>query len=50
MIRLVCKKCGQVWYTANTRPNQKCASCGGDLIEKNEPEQKDNIKSLHIVK
>lgn len=33
MIKLICKRCGQTWYTANTKPNQKCGECGGDLIE-----------------
>ncbi len=33
MIKLICKKCGEVWYTANTRPNQKCSGCGGNLVE-----------------
>lgn len=33
MIRLICEKCSTVWYTANTRPNQKCGDCGGNLIE-----------------
>jgi hypothetical protein len=22
-----------VWYTANTKPNQECSDCGGNLIE-----------------
>ncbi|MGH4119474.1 hypothetical protein [Clostridium sp.] len=33
MIRLVCKKCDHIWYTANTSINQKCDECGGILIE-----------------
>jgi predicted nucleic acid-binding Zn-ribbon protein len=33
MIKLICNRCGQTWYTANTRPNQKCIECGGDLNE-----------------
>ncbi|MFL0248334.1 hypothetical protein [Candidatus Clostridium stratigraminis] len=33
MIKLKCKKCGQAWYTANTRLNQKCSECGGLLVE-----------------
>lgn len=33
MIKLLCKKCGKVWYTANTQPNQKCNECSGDLVE-----------------
>lgn len=31
MIKLVCKECGKVWYTANTSANQKCDECGGLL-------------------
>lgn len=33
MIKLICTKCGQAWYTANTSPNQKCSTCNGDLVE-----------------
>lgn len=33
MIKLICKNCGEVWYTSNTKPNQKCSDCGGALIE-----------------
>lgn len=33
MIKLVCKKCGAVWYTANTEQNQKCDKCGHILQE-----------------
>ncbi len=53
MIKLICKECGESWYTANTRPNQKCSSCGGTLIEEDfipskdieNNESDDNIKS-----
>lgn len=33
MIRLKCKACGKVWYTANTMPGQTCDDCGGELFE-----------------
>jgi hypothetical protein len=33
VIKLICKKCDQAWYTSNTRSNQKCSECGGTLIE-----------------
>lgn len=33
MIKLICMKCGVNWYTANTRPNQKCGNCSTRLIE-----------------
>jgi len=33
MIKLICLKCGSNWYTANTRPNQKCGNCNTRLIE-----------------
>lgn len=33
MIKLICQKCNHIWYTANTRPNQKCGECGGYLRE-----------------
>lgn len=33
MIKLICKRCGETWYTANTKPNQKCSDCGGVLVE-----------------
>jgi rRNA maturation endonuclease Nob1 len=33
MIRLKCKACGKVWYTANTMPGQTCDDCGGELYE-----------------
>lgn len=37
MIKLICKSCGKVWYTANTRDGQKCDDCSGELEkEKNE--------------
>lgn len=35
MIKLVCKKCGKIWYTSNTKPNQVCSNCGGLLAEDN---------------
>lgn len=31
MVRYVCIKCGKVWYTSNTSPDQKCDDCGGLL-------------------
>lgn len=31
MIKLVCKKCGKVWHTADTSNGQKCGDCGGEL-------------------
>ncbi len=31
MIKFICKKCGKVWYTANTSSDQKCDDCGGSL-------------------
>jgi hypothetical protein len=33
MIKLICEKCRHIWYTANTRPNQKCSDCGGYLCQ-----------------
>jgi transcription initiation factor IIE alpha subunit len=33
VIKLICKKCGKAWYTANTSSNQKCDDCGGTLEE-----------------
>jgi len=33
MIKLVCEKCDQIWYTANTNINQKCCECGEILME-----------------
>lgn len=45
MIKLICKKCGQAWYTANTRLNQKCSECGGLLVE----EELDFIKSKDVL-
>jgi rRNA maturation endonuclease Nob1 len=33
LIKLICKDCNQVWYTANTKPDQKCSYCGGALQE-----------------
>jgi transcription initiation factor IIE alpha subunit len=33
MIKLICKRCGETWYTANTKPNQKCSDCDGVLVE-----------------
>jgi hypothetical protein len=33
MIKLVCQKCFRVWYTADTRPDQLCSECGGELKE-----------------
>jgi|GEM_PF-3568822 len=33
MIKLICSSCSSVWYTANTKLNQKCSDCGGLLIE-----------------
>lgn len=33
VIRLVCSKCNHIWYTSNTRANQKCGDCGGILHE-----------------
>lgn len=33
MVRYVCKKCGKVWYTSDTRNGQKCDDCGGGLIK-----------------
>ena len=36
MRKLVCKKCGKVWYTASTNNdenNMKCDDCGGKLEE-----------------
>lgn len=33
LVRLICEKCGETWYTANTRPNQKCSECNGNLIQ-----------------
>lgn len=32
MIKLVCEKCDHVWYTSNTKDNQKCCACGERLI------------------
>lgn len=32
MIKLVCKKCGTVWYTANTKDKSTC-KCGGEMEE-----------------
>jgi hypothetical protein len=61
VIKLICQKCNHVWYTANTRPNQKCGDCGGYLretelirakdIEKNcndADEKKDECKIIHL--
>jgi hypothetical protein len=45
MIKLRCEKCGEAWYTANTRLNQKCSECGGLLVE----EELDLIKSKEVV-
>lgn len=33
MIKLICEGCSKVWYTANTKHNQECSDCGGNLIE-----------------
>lgn len=36
MRKLVCKKCGKVWYTASTTNDEKsmkCDDCGGKLEE-----------------
>jgi rRNA maturation endonuclease Nob1 len=33
MIKLICEKCSHIWYTSNTKPNQKCNDCGGALSE-----------------
>lgn len=33
MIKLLCLKCGATWYTANTKPNQKCGNCNTRLRE-----------------
>jgi hypothetical protein len=48
MIKLQCKKCGKVWYTANTLFVPECDDCGGELIEleavlKETEEDKKNI-------
>lgn len=61
VIKLICQKCNHVWYTANTRPNQKCGDCGGYLretelirakdIDKNyeaADEKKDDCKIIHL--
>jgi predicted nucleic acid-binding Zn-ribbon protein len=61
VIRLICEKCGHVWYTSNTRSNQKCSDCDGHLfetdlinaknIEKNTTdmsEKKDECKVIHL--
>lgn len=33
MIKLICTQCGRSWYTANTKPNQRCSECDGLLVE-----------------
>ena len=33
MIKLICENCEHVWYTSNTKNNQKCCACGERLIE-----------------
>lgn len=33
MVKLICKKCGKIWYTSNTKPDQKCSDCNGILVE-----------------
>lgn len=48
MIKFICKKCGKVWYTANTSPDQKCDECGG-LLEKSD-ESDEYKKSQDINK
>lgn len=33
MIKLVCGKCAQTWYTSSTSINQECGECGARLVE-----------------
>lgn len=41
MIRLVCQKCGRVWYTScETAINGKCDACGGTLKQEEKTESK----------
>ncbi|ERI93002.1 hypothetical protein HMPREF1982_01959 [Clostridiales bacterium oral taxon 876 str. F0540] len=47
MIKLICKECGEEWYTANTRSNQKCGSCGGILVEEDFIPSKDIESDEH---
>lgn len=50
MIKLKCQKCGEIWYTANTRPNQECSECGGDLTSEDLITEKDiKIKGSSII-
>lgn len=46
MIKLICKSCGETWYTANTSPNQKCSDCGGVLVEDNNMLSKLDTKDI----
>lgn len=61
MIKLICQKCSHVWYTANTRPDQKCSDCGGYLreielinakdiekVSEGTDEKKDECKVIHL--
>lgn len=36
VIRLICKECNKIWYTANTQSGQRCDDCGGELEESEE--------------
>lgn len=41
MIKLVCQKCGRVWYTScETAINDKCDACGGILKQEDIKESK----------
>lgn len=33
MRKLVCTKCGMMWYTASASENEVCDNCGGYLEE-----------------
>jgi tRNA(Ile2) C34 agmatinyltransferase TiaS len=43
MIKLICLKCGATWYTANTKPNQKCSNCKARLREVDFIPTKENV-------
>lgn len=33
LTKFICKKCGMIWYTSNTKQDQKCDECGSVLLE-----------------